>query len=233
MTRRRNDHKDEADFMNRKLAAILTAVGLAIFGITVYVVIGAVKHPTPMATIMVTLLCAIGVQLAFILLQSSYGLWRGPEARDLKVEAQARKRAADALEDAETAEKIKLELDAYIAVRARRLEIERRRVELANTLDVVTKLHDELNESEKLLELEVTQLDPKTIQILDDITEDRRPAFPEFYLYGIPVGQVMQFAYEQLSSRIEKNTIRRLSSLAPEALSEEDASSVSPEARST
>jgi hypothetical protein len=63
--------------MNRKLAALLTTAGLAIFGITIYVVIGAVRHPTPEATIAVTLLCAIGVQLAFIMLQSSYGLWQG------------------------------------------------------------------------------------------------------------------------------------------------------------
>jgi predicted RNase H-like nuclease (RuvC/YqgF family) len=156
----------------------------------------------------------------------------GPESKNLRLEAQARKRAADALEDAETAEKIKLELDAYIAVRARRLEIERRRVELASTLEVVERLHDELNESEKLRDVQTTQLNPETVQILDDITKAKRPTFPAFYLYGIPVGRIMQFAYEQISSRAEKNRLSRLSSLAPEALSERDTPSAGQEVRS-
>jgi hypothetical protein len=204
--------------VNRRLAAFFMISGLGTFGVTAWIVVAGVRHPTVGSTIAITLLCAIGVQLAFLAVQSGYELWKGPEARAMRVEAQARSRAAAALEDAETAEKIKLELDAYITVRARRLEIERRRQELSSTVEVVKKLRDELNEAEELLDLESTQLDPHTVEILDSLTEPSRPQIPDFHLYGIPFGQILQYAYSTLMHYMEKKALRRLSHLAPEAL---------------
>jgi hypothetical protein len=115
--------------VNRKLSALLTIFGLCIFGVTAWMVVVGVRHPTVGSTIAITLLSAIGIQLAFIAIQSGYGLWKGPEARAMRVEVQARSRAAAALEDAETAESFSSNLMLTFAVRARRLEIDRRRKE--------------------------------------------------------------------------------------------------------
>lgn len=206
--------------MNRKLSALLIFIGLMMFGVTAWVVVDGVRHPTAVSTILITLLCAIGVQAAYISIQAGIRLWARPEASILRTEAHAKSKAAAALEDAETAEKIKLELDAYIAVRARRLEIDRRRAELTSTAELLMQSCKELNRAEQQLGVDSSLLDPETMELLDVLVEDKRRSVPDFYVYGIPVGNALQWAVDVAGDYLEKARLRRLSKIAPEALGE-------------
>jgi hypothetical protein len=107
--------------------------GLTIIIVTVFYTIIGTNHPSSGNSIRIALLSAIVMPIALLSISAGYGGLREPNAETLKTEAEAKRRAAAALEDAETAEKIKSELEAYVAVRTFRLEIERKRQEVSRT----------------------------------------------------------------------------------------------------
>jgi hypothetical protein len=72
-----------------------------------------------------------------------------------------------------SAEKVKAELEAYVATRTWRLELGRKRQELASAADNLVRMQEDLNANEARLGAEVTQLSPATIQTLDALLEPR------------------------------------------------------------
>jgi hypothetical protein len=205
--------------MKKTWATLVVLVGLAILVLTTWFIITGVKHPTSGRSIAIALLSAIGVPVALGIMSVGYRQFRGPNFSTLKTEAEAKRRAASALEDAETAETIRAELDAYVAVRSWRLEIERRRQELANATKSLLQMLNELNDMETRLDVEVTKISPATIDSLDALLEAGPPfVFPDFHVWGIPVGKVANIAAGTIYDHLEQRRIRQMANLAPEAL---------------
>jgi hypothetical protein len=210
--------------MKRTGAVFCIILGCCIIGATVFWILKGIKHPTINSTIVIALLSSIGVPISLAAIGAGIRWSKKPDSATLRTEVQAKRRAAEALEDAETAEKIKLELDAYIALRARRLEIERRRRELTSTAEILSQSYGELNKAEAQLGIETTHLDAGIVEILDSFVEPSGAfPFPDVRIYGIPVGQMAQQFYEKLDDLLEKRKLRRLARLAPEALEGEKA----------
>jgi hypothetical protein len=205
-------------------ATFAVLVGLALLIVTAWFIVTGVNHPTAARAIGIALLSAIGVPVALGFISVGYRKFRGPNFSTLKTEAEAKRRAAAALEDAETAEKIRVELNAYVAIRSWRLEIERRRQELANATKSLLEMLRELNDMEARLGVEVTEISPATIETLDAVLEAGPPfVFPDFYAWGIPVGKAANMMANTIYDHMEQRRIRRMASLAPEALQVEDA----------
>jgi hypothetical protein len=222
--------------VKRKLsAALLVAVGSVIIGLTVWFVVVGVNHPTADKSIVIALLSALGVPLALAFVGAGYRQFRGPNSNELKAEADAKRRAAAALEDAETAEQIKAELEAYVTVRAWELEIKRKRLELAATADHLVTMLQDLNADEDLLGEEKTKLSPITIETLSALLDDKgRVKIPPLVtglldgaaplgLGGIGVPAAEALANEILK-RLERRRLKRIRSAVPQALSEPDGS---------
>lgn len=208
--------------MKRAGAIFCIILGFCLIGVTVYAIIKGLNHPTTNSTIAIALFSSIGVPIALAAIGAGIRWSQNPNSATLRTEAQAKRRAAAALEDAETAEKIKLELDAYIALRARRLEIDRRRRELVSASEVLSESYRELNKAEAQLGVEATRLDPEVVNILDSFVEPSgQTIVPDLHIYGIPVGRIVQYFYNELDDSLEKRKLRRLARLAPEALKDE------------
>jgi hypothetical protein len=221
--------------VKRKLSAwILVAVGSALIGLTVWLVIVGIKHPTAGRSIGIALLSALGAPVALGCVGAGYRRFRGPNSTELKAEAEAKRRAAAALEDAETAERIKAELEAYVTVRAWELEIKRKRVELAGTADQLVMMLRDLNADEVLLGQERTKLSPVTVEtlsaVLDDRTRVKIPPLLSGLLDGaIPLGlagivvPVAEALANDILKRLERRRLKRIRSAVPQALSDADA----------
>lgn len=205
--------------MKKTWAAFAVLIGLGVIVVTVWLIIKGVKHPTARLSIGIAVLSAIGVPVALAVISVGYRQFRGPNSETLKTEAEAKRRAAAALEDAETAEKIRAELNAYVAIRSWRLEIERRRQELVNATEALLRMHHELNDMETQLGVDITQISPTTMETLDVALEAGPPfTFPNFYVYGMPVGKAANMLVNTIYDHLEQRRLRRLASLAPEAL---------------
>jgi hypothetical protein len=206
------------------VAFALLLLGLAILGVTAWFIVAGVKHPTAGLSIGIALLSAIGVPVALGIMSVGYRQFRGPNYSTLKTEAEAKERAAAALEDAETAEKIRAELNAYVIIRSWRLEIERRRQELTNATKTLLQMRSELNDMETQLDVETTKLSPETTEILDTIL-DTNPLviFPDFRVWGMPVGKAANWVINMVFDSVEQHRLRQLASVAPEALQVSDA----------
>jgi hypothetical protein len=204
----------------RKIWAVLVVlISIGVIVATVWLIIKGVKHPTAHLSIGIAVLSAIGVPVALAAMSVGYRQFRGPNSETLKTEAEAKRRAAAALEDAETAEKIRAELNAYVAIRSWRLEIERRRQELANATEALLRMHHELNDMEAQLGVDITEISPTTMETLDVALEGGPPiTFPNFYFYGMPVGKAANMLLNTVYDHMEQRRLRRLASLAPEAL---------------
>lgn len=213
--------------MKRKLsAALLVTVGLVIIGLTIWFVVVGIKHPTAGRSIGIALFSALGVPLALACVGTGYRQFRGPNSKELKVEADAKLRAAAALEDAETAEQIKAELEAYVTVRAWELEIQRKRLEVAGTADQLVTMLQDLNADEELLAEEKTKLSPVTIETLSALLDDEaRVKIPPLVtgllngavplgLGGIAVPAAEAFANDILK-RLERGRLKRIRSAVP------------------
>jgi hypothetical protein len=220
--------------VNRKLSAVLlTAVGLVIIGLTVWFVVVGIKHPTAGRSIGIALFSALGAPLALACVGTGYRQFRGPNSDELKAEADAKRRAAAALEDAETAEQIKAELEAYVTVRAWELEIKRKRLEVAAAGDQLVKMLQDLNADENLLSEEKTKLNPVTIETLSALLDDKaRVKIPPMVtgllagtiplgLGGIAVPAGEAFANDILK-RLERRRLKRIRSAVPQAFSNGD-----------
>jgi hypothetical protein len=146
----------------------------------------------------------------------------------LRTEAEARKRAAAALDDAETAEKIKAELNAYVVVRTWWLEIERKRSELSQAASSVVEMLKELNESERRPGIAKTGLSIETVETLDSLLESSPTIqIPDLYLNVLGVmpggnvaGRIAEIGVNESFKYWQRRKMRRMSELAPEALSE-------------
>jgi hypothetical protein len=205
-------------------AALAVLLGLGLLGVTAWFIVTGVKHPTASRSIGIALLSAIGVPVALGFISVGYRQFRGPNFSTLKTEAEAKQRAAAALEDAETAEKIKAELNAYVAIRSWRLEIERRRQELANATKALLQMLRELNDMETRLGVEVTEISPSTIETLDAVLEPGPPfVIPDLYIWGMPAGKVANIVLTTVYNYMEQRRLRRMASLAPDALQVADA----------
>jgi hypothetical protein len=220
--------------VKRKLsAAMLGAVGLVIIGLTVWFVVVGVKHPTAGGSIGIALFSALGAPIGLTCLGSGYRQYRGPNSNELKTEAEAKRRAAAALQDAETAEQIKAELEAFVTVRAWELEINRKRVELSGAADQLVAMLQDLNEDEALLGEEKTKLSPVTIEtlsaLLDDRTRVKIPSLVSGLLDGaIPLGlgaigvPAVEALTNDILKRLERRRLQRIRSAVPRALSDAD-----------
>jgi hypothetical protein len=217
--------------MSRKIwPALAVLFGVAIIAVTVWYIILGVKHPSSGNSITIALLSVIGTPIALGVIGAGYRGLHGPDAAMLKTEAEAQRRAAAALEDAETAEKIKSELEAYVAVRTFRLEIERKRRELSRTVNTALEMLAELNEDEARLGEEKTKLDPVTGETLDSLLQSSAmPKFLEVLLsiiqpiVPIPGGdQLADVMVRRSYEYVRKRELRRLARLVPDALAAPD-----------
>ncbi len=210
--------------VKKVLAALTALVGLGLLVVTVWVIVTGIKHPTAGRSIGIALLSAIGVPIALGMLSVGYRQFRRPNFSTLRTEAEAKQRAASALEDAATAEKIRAELNAYVAIRSWRLEIERRRQELANAAKSMLQMLRELNDMEARLGVEITEISPATIGTLDVLLESGPSfVFPDFYILGMPVGKAANVVADAIYDYVEQRRLRQMARLAPEALQVEDA----------
>ncbi|MBB5867889.1 hypothetical protein F4553_001268 [Allocatelliglobosispora scoriae] len=222
-------------------AAVLGLLGLAILGATVVLTVKGTQSPSAGMTIAIALMGAIGVPIGFGALNLARQATQRPDAALLKHEAEAKRRTAAALEDAETAERLKAELDAFVALRARRLEIERRRQELKASAAALVDMHRELGTAEKQLGVAESAFDPQVAQILDEVmglrlTTEYRAV--KFYLgtmdrmlsifLPIPAGGSLVESSERLMTVLDRRRMRRLAKLAPEALSQPGTSAPTP-----
>jgi hypothetical protein len=209
--------------MSRKIWPILVAMfGIAVITATVWCVIVGVKHPTGINSITIALLSSIGVPIALGSVATGYRGLRSPDAATLKTEAEAKRRAAAALEDAETAEKIKSELEAYVTVRTFRLEIERKRQQLSRAVEAAMEMLAELNEDEVRLGENETRLDPQTLLTLDALLQSSEIPelldaalrnMPSFGLFSVaPVAGVI---LRKIYSDLRKRELQRLAHLVP------------------
>jgi hypothetical protein len=200
-------------------ATLAILFGLGVIATTVWLIINGIKHPTARLSISIAILSAIGVPIALAVISVGYRQFRGPNSEALKTEAEAKRSAAAALEDAETAKTIKDELNAYVAIRSWRLEIERRRQELANATEALLQMLHELNAMEKKLSVEITEISPVTMQTLDAVLDAGPPiTFPDIRIYGIPVGKGANILASVIYDYSEQRRLRRMASLAPGAL---------------
>jgi hypothetical protein len=210
--------------VRRKIwSALLILFGLGVITATVWYVVVSVRHPSSTNSIVIALLSALGAPIALSMIAYGYRGVSGPDAATLKTEAEAMSRAAAALEDAETAEKIKSELEAYVAVRIFRLEIERKRQELSRAVEVTLKMLNDLNADEVLLGEKETSLDPRTLLTLDSLLESSEvpealdvvlrsiPTFPLF-----PVTPMIGFFVRRAYREFRRIELRRLARLVSE-----------------
>jgi hypothetical protein len=213
-------------------ATLLGLFGLAIIGLLTWLVVAGTRHPTADKSIGIALLSVVGAPIALNLFGAGYRRFQGPNSTQLRTEAEASRRAAGALEDAESAEEIKAELEAYVELRTWRLEIERKRRELADSADALVTALQELNADEKRLGLEMTRLSATTAETLDALLEPK-PIFsiPDYVFFTNPLrlpGAIMGWATARLIERIAQSLIaylqgrrmRRLREVSPEALSD-------------
>jgi hypothetical protein len=211
-------------------AALLAAVGLVIIGLTVWFVVVGVRHPTAARSIGIALLSALGAPVGLACVGAGYRQYRGPNSSELKAEAEAKRRAATALDDAETAEQIKAELEAYVTVRAWELEINRKRAELAGTADQLVTMLRDLNADEDLLGEEKTKLSPVTIATLSALLDDKArvkvPSPVSGLLDGaIPLGlgaigvPAAEAVANDILRRLERRRLKRIRSAVPQAFS--------------
>jgi len=210
--------------MRRKIWPVLLILfGLGVITATVWYVVVSVRHPSSTSSIAIALLSALGTPIALSMIAYGYRGVRGPDAATLKTEAEAKSRAAAALEDAETAEKIKSELEAYVAVRTFRLEIERKRQELSRAADVALEMLKDLNADEVLLGEKETSLDPRTLLTLDSLLESSDvPEALEVILRSMPtfgifsVTPIIGFFVRKAYREFRRSELRRLARLVLE-----------------
>lgn len=201
-------------------------LGFALLAATIYVTYQGIRNPSTGSSIAIALLGSIGVPIGLGAISVGWRWRQEPSALDLRTESEAKRRAAAALEDAETAEKIKAEMTAYVALRARRLEIDRRRTELSRAAQTLVELHNELKDAEAQLNLEITEVDSETREILDRLTEPRpRIELPEIGMPASGIGvlawavsRIAEASMEWSLSAFERRRLRRLARVAPDAL---------------
>jgi hypothetical protein len=197
---------------------VLAVLGLALLGGTVWIVISGTTNPSAANSVMIALSTAIAVPLGLASLATAWRLGRSPQHQALRAEAEAKQRAADALAQVESAKIIKAELQAYVAVRARWLEVERRRAELAASAEAMRDMHAELQKLERQLGVEESRLDPETVAVLDEYLRTRRAQMPDFFVLGVNVGALADRAAESVFDSLERRRLRRLAATAPGAL---------------
>lgn len=220
--------------MRRGKAFAALIIGACLLAAAIYAIVSGIRHPTVNSTIAISLLSVIGVPIGLLSIAAGVRWWERPNSELLRTEAEASRRAAAALDDAETAERIKLELDAYIALRARRLEIDRRRQELLSSAEVISQSVRELNKAEQQLGIDLTQLAPETVATLGSLVNPVSPIkrlSPYLKLVGylLPIGGpaldsgVTDTVLDSLDDYLTKRRLRRLANIAPEALADEAA----------
>ena len=93
---------------------------------------------------------------------------------------------------------------------------------MVSASEVLSESYRELNKAEAQLGVEATRLDPEVLNILDSFVEPSgQTIFPDLHIYGIPVGRIVQYFYNELDDSLEKRKLRRLARLAPEAVKDE------------
>lgn len=216
--------------MRRTWATFEIVLGLALIAATIWFTIAGIKHPTTSLSIIIALMSAIGVPVGIISISSGYRLLQTPNSAMLRTEAEAMHRAAEALDKAATAQKSQAalrkaasELNAYVAIRSWRLEIERRRQELSTAAEAALQMLRELNDRESLLGVEITQLSPDTMKILDRILARPKYVLPEIRVRGVPYGKILEGLLNETSDSLERQRIRRMTRLAPAILPGEQA----------
>jgi uncharacterized membrane protein len=88
--------------VRRGRASVAILVGVCILAATIFAIVSGIRHPTTTATIVVSLLSVIGVPISLLAISAGVRWWQRPNAETLRTE---------------TAERIKAELNAYIALR--------------------------------------------------------------------------------------------------------------------
>jgi hypothetical protein len=203
--------------MRRALGVITFLVGVCALGaVAVLTTLGAM-HPSTKLTLTVGLLGTIGAPIAVAMVASGWRWSQGPDAAALRTEAEAKRRTAAALEDAQAAEALKSELVAFVELRARRLEIDRRRSELVSAAKRLVALHDELTAAEKQLGLDASKLEPMVIEVLDKVIDRTPPRVRfSFVMPGLPEELLEALVHSAWRYR-ERRHLERLARIAPAA----------------
>ena len=201
----------------------LMLLGAGLLGGTVFVVIQGTHHPSSTYSILIALTTALAGPLGISCWGLAWSLGRTPHARELRTEAQAKARAAAALEDAESAEKVRQELQAYVAIRARKLEIDRRRAEAVQAARSVVDKYNELNEAERTLGLDATTVSEDTKNILDKLVGPPKRVNPfEHIFLPFGLGELFAKVYELGTEQWERRRLRKLAEKAPTALKDRE-----------
>lgn len=211
--------------MRRWAAYLMLLFGFATLVATVLVTVRGIKTPTPNYSIAIALSGVILAPLGLSAIARGFSIRRPPDAVAAREEATARNRVAIALEDAATAEKIKLEIDAYVELRARRLEIETRRDTLRATAERLVREYDDLKVMESQLGVATSLIDSDALTTLDDILGPERESsvrFPSFYVLGLPVGEYAEDALRRWTRRRERRQMERLAHVNPQGLAVEE-----------
>ncbi|UUW91887.1 hypothetical protein [Pimelobacter simplex] len=149
--------------MKRLGQTLLCVLGVGLIGGTVWIVVEGSREPSTSLSIFIALTTAFAAPLGLAALGAAWKLSHGPDWRLLRTEAEARQRAADALADAETAETIRAELQSYVELRARAVDLQRRRTELQSDAQRLVAAKEELNAQEAQLRQAKSKLDPETV----------------------------------------------------------------------
>lgn len=206
--------------MRRAFGFALLFIGVVFIAATVIATVHGVRHPSSSFTVAIALIAAIAVPVGLTLMTAGWHLFQEPDAVELRTEAKAKLRAANALEEAETAEEIKKSLVAYVELRTRRMEVERKRVEVENSTRTLNRLFEDLKAEERRLGLEVTQIGPEVVGILDAYAEPKLPWYfnilraSNVILPAVQVDQLIEGLVHWTWSRQERSRLSKLSSLA-------------------
>ena len=212
--------------MKKTWAVFAVLIGLGVIVVTVWLIIKGVKHPTARLSIGIAVLSAIGVPVALAVISVGYRQFRGPNSETLKTEAEAKRRAAAALEDAETAEQIRAELNAYVAIRSGVLKLNDAGKSLLMRPRRCCGCAIEPNDMETQLGVDMTRVSRNHDGDFWTSAFEAGPPIQRsllFYVYGIPVGEAASMCWS-IRFMITSNSarLRHLASLAPEALQAAD-----------
>lgn len=200
----------------------LALLGLALLAATISTIIQGTLHPSTIGSVGILVATAIVAPLALGTLLKAWKMGHIPSAEVLKTEVEAKNRLLAALTDAETAETIKKELQAYISLRALYLERERRKAELLEAAYMIVEFEEKLNELETKLNLESSKINPETVKVVEKILKEPKPIFSDYMVPILPFHSILQpiIAWMEVSllKLLQERRLRRQAALAPEAI---------------
>lgn len=164
------------------LAAISALVGVGVFVAIYFVVQWAVRHETDTSIFLVGVMATVASPIGFGLWTTAWRLLRPPSQELIRRQAAAAKELERSLSDWEyadsqrqQAEATRATIDSYIALRTRRLDLERRRQSWDENALRLYEEHKQLTAlAGALAEDEVTRISPEARATLDRVIQPKR-----------------------------------------------------------